>query len=109
MLLLLVLFYFQADLLAQYKESSADARFSHVFEVFGGSWEKQTPSLRSSWDVFVGTSNENTSNEHSVHESSSCEAWLEQKDRVANSRNFSAQPILVGHGETSVSLFLSCM
>lgn len=101
MLLSLVLVYFQADLMAQYKESSADGRLSHVFEVFGGSWEKQTPSLRTSWDVLVGTTVESNPNELSVHKPSSCEAWLEQKDRVAYSRNFSVQPILVGHGETS--------
>eukprot|EP00250_Pteridium_aquilinum_P008599 c18066_g1_i1 orf=852-2411(+) len=109
LLLLLVLFFFQADLLARSKEYSAVGvnRLSHALEVFGGKWEKQehdeafssyvSSRAKPSLEVSVGGSK---SQGNLVPEPSSCETWLEQNDRIVHSRNFSAHPILVGHGET---------
>ncbi|MCO5547384.1 hypothetical protein L7F22_000833 [Adiantum nelumboides] len=104
LLLLLIVLFFQADLLARSKEYSAGGvnRLSHALEVFGDMWETpmyDSVSTPSKPKPHTGASVESSAN--LLRKPTSCETWLEQNDRIDYSRNFSARPILVGHGETS--------
>jgi hypothetical protein len=94
LLILLLLVYFQADLLSRSKDYSLESvtHLSRALDVFGGNWEKQNSGQG------IGIKEEE---DHAG--SSDCEAWLEQKDKVQYSRNFMTHPIIVGYGEIGVS------
>ncbi|KAI5068415.1 hypothetical protein GOP47_0016760 [Adiantum capillus-veneris] len=96
LLLILVFFSFQADLLT--RSAVGVNRLSRALELFGGIWE--TP-MEDGSKAKPLTEASIHSSENLLPKPSFCEAWLEQKDQILYSRNFSARPILVGHGETS--------
>lgn len=99
-----MLVYFQADLLTKSKDyysAGGVNRLSRALEVFGGQWEKQMNPNNSPSDGLSKVKPSLDAFGNSVHVPSDCETWLEEHDRIAYSRNFSAQPIVVGHGETS--------
>ena len=101
LLLFLFLFFFQADLLARsrgYANSLQNgSNLSRALEAFGGREKSEKDSV---------------SHLHEHHPNgrpsmpSFCEAWLEAKDKVIYSRNFSARPIVVGYGENEASFHL---
>jgi hypothetical protein len=94
LIILLLLVYFQADLVSRSKDYSFESvsHLSRALEVFGGNREKQNSGQG------IGIIGEE---DHAG--SSDCEAWLEQKDKVRYSRNFMTHPIVIGHGEIGVS------
>ncbi|MCO5549946.1 hypothetical protein L7F22_003423 [Adiantum nelumboides] len=104
LLILFIVLFFQADLLARSKEYSAGGvnRLSRALEVFGDMWETpmyDSVSTPSKPKRHTGASVDSSAN--LMRKPTSCETWLEQNDRIDYSRNFSARPILVGRGETS--------
>lgn len=100
MLLLLVFFFFQADLLTRSKEYSS-VGVNHLSRALRVFWETSYDDIATFATNTMprgGASFDSSAN--LVSEPSFCETWLEHNDRIAYSRNFSARPILVGHGET---------
>ena len=102
LLLFLFLFFFQSDLLARsgdYDNSLQNgSSLSRALEAFGQREKFEKDSI----------SHHHEHHPISGHPSmlSFCEAWLEAKDKVIYSRNFSARPIVVGYGENEASFHL---